>query len=106
MFGLDNRPFPRKQPSSTSPRRHRLNLEQLESRLVPYTVSGNAWPAPQLITLSFVPDGTIVSNNGTNPVYSNLFATFNARFGSASAWQNVVLRAAQSWAQQTNITFA
>jgi hypothetical protein len=84
----------------------RLRLEQLESRLVPYSVSGNAWPHPNLITLSFVPDGTIVSTSGSNYVPSNLFATFNAKFGSAAAWQNQILKAAQVWAQQTNVNFA
>src|SRR4051794_37710339 len=81
-------------------------LEALESRVVPYAVTGNAWPAPQLVTLSFVPDGTVVSTSGTTTVTSNLFATLNQRFGSASAWQNIVLKAAQVWAQQTNINFA
>jgi hypothetical protein len=73
----------------------------LELRLVPYTTSGNMWPNPQLVTISFMPDGT---NLGTTT--SNLFSTFNARFGSASTWQNVILKAAQVWAQQTNTNFA
>ena len=60
-----------------------LRLESLDGRIVPATLSGNAWPNPQLVTISFVPDGTLVSNNGSQPVYSNLFATLNARFGSA-----------------------
>src|SRR5207237_3659669 len=33
-------------------------------------------------------------------------ATFNAKFGSTATWQNVVLKAAQSWAQQTNVNFS
>jgi hypothetical protein len=82
-----------------------LRLEQLESRLVPYSVSGNAWPHPELITLSFVPDGTVVGQNGSGNITSNLFSTFNTRFGSAAAWQNVILKAAQTWAQVTNINF-
>jgi len=91
--------------SRCSPRRAGLALEQLESRLAP-TASGNAWPAPQLITLSFVPDGTLVSTSGTSYVGSNLFANFNSRYGSTSAWENVILKAAQSWAQQTNLNFS
>src|SRR5262245_47317240 len=79
----------------------RLDLEVLESRVALYSASGNAWPQAQLITISFVPDGTNV-----NGYSSNLFATFNAKFGSASAWQNQILKAAQQWAQQTNINFA
>jgi hypothetical protein len=76
-------------------------VESLESRLVLYSVSGNAWPSPQLITLSFMPDGTMVNGHP-----STLVASLNARFGSASAWQNIFLKAAQTWAAQTNINFA
>ena len=53
------------------------------------------------VTISFVPDGTNLGGKA-----SNLFSSFNARFGSASTWQNIILQAAQSWAQQTNINFA
>src|SRR6266404_8957839 len=87
--------------SSSSVPRARLQLEALETRLVPYSVTGNAWPNPQMITLSFVPDGT---NLGGVP--SNLFATFNSKFGSPATWQNQFLKAAQVWAQQTNINFS
>src|SRR5581483_8788335 len=83
--------------------RARLRVEALETRLVPYSASTNAWPAPQLITISFAPDGTQLDSNGDT---SNLFATFNATFGSTSAWQNVILKAAQQWAKQTNINVA
>jgi predicted Zn-dependent protease len=96
---LRNLTQPRAKRSLPTPTR--LEVEPLESRLVPYSVSGNAWPHPELVTLSFVPDGTNV--NGQS---SNLFATFNARFGSTAAWQNEILRAAQVWAQQTNLNFA
>src|SRR5262249_50969860 len=71
-----------------------------------YSASGYAWPSPQLVTLSFVPDGTLLASNGSTDYYSNLFSTFNARFGSASVWENVILKAAQSWAQQTNLNFS
>jgi hypothetical protein len=66
-----------------------------------YSATSNAWPHPELITISFVPDGTNLGG-----VTSNLFATFNARFGSAAAWQNKILQAFQAWAQQTNLNFA
>ncbi len=79
----------------------RLQLESLESRVVPYVTTGNLWPNPQLVTISFMPDGTSLGSST-----SNLFSTFNAKFGSAAAWQNVILKAAQVWAQQTNINFA
>ena len=52
-----------------------LQVEALESRMVLYSASGNVWPHPELVTISFVPDGT--SLNGYS---SNLFATFNAKF--------------------------
>ncbi len=83
------------------PRLCRPQVEPLESRCVMYSASGNAWPHPELITISFVPDGTNLGG-----VTSNLFATFNARFGSAAAWQNKILQAFQAWAQQTNLNFA
>jgi hypothetical protein len=76
-------------------------IEQLESRVVPYSVSGDLWPNPQLITLSFVPDGTNLGG-----ATSNLFTTFNTKFGSAATWQNQILKGAQLWAQQTNINFS
>jgi hypothetical protein len=86
--------------------RARLDVEVLESRVVLYAVSGSAWPHPELITISFVPDGTILGSNSGGYIYSDLFARFNARFGSTAAWQNQILRGAQVWAQQTNINFA
>jgi hypothetical protein len=70
----------------------------LESRVVPYALTGNSWPNPQLITISFMPDGTTIATSGTQFVGSNLFSKFNAKFGSAAAWENVILKAAQSWA--------
>jgi predicted Zn-dependent protease len=80
--------------------RYRPQLEGLENRVVPYTTSGNLWPNPQLVTISFMPDGTNLGG-----ATSNLFSTFNARWAT-STWQNQILKAAQVWAQQTNINFA
>src|SRR5262249_35327869 len=79
----------------------RPRLEPLESRLVPYSTSGNLWPNPQLVTISFMPDGTNLGG-----ATSNLFSSFNTKFGSAATWQNQILKAAQVWAQQTNLNFA
>src|SRR5262249_48585982 len=81
-------------------RRVRLSVESLESRLAPYSVSGNAWPDPELITLSFMPDGTKLGG-----VTSNLYSAFNAKWSQAT-WQSEILRAAQVWAQVTNLNFA
>ncbi len=89
---------------SSPARRTRLCLEQLESRLVPYSVTGNAWPAPQLITLSFMPDGTLISAGSNGNVYSDLFAKMNSRF-STQAWEDALISAAQAWAQYGNINF-
>ncbi len=90
---------------SKSTKRAAVALEQLEERLVPYSVSGGAWQNQQLITISFVPDGTQLSTASGSTITSNLFSTFDAKFGSPAAWENIILKAAQVWAQQTNLNF-
>jgi hypothetical protein len=97
--------FLTKSPRRPAPRA-RLEVEALESRLVPYALTGNAWPHAELITLSFVPDGTVLAVGTSGNITSNLFAVFNRKFGSAISWQNQILKAAQTWAAQTNINFA
>jgi hypothetical protein len=86
----------------------RPGVEILETRVVPYSASGNAWPNPQLVTISFVPDGTVLAVGQGGNITSNMFATFNNIPGitSPSQWQNIILKAAQSWAAQTNVNFA
>src|SRR5262245_20604177 len=74
-------------------------IETLEARVVPYATTGNAWAHPNLVTISFEPDGTNLGG-----VSSNLFATFNAKW-STSVWENQILKAAQVWAQQANLNF-
>jgi hypothetical protein len=88
----------------TTRRRHKVcpDLEPLETRTVLYSASGNIWPNPQLITISFMPDGTNLGGGVT----SNLVSTFNNNASLAGKWQNLILQAAQTWAQQTNINFA
>ncbi len=49
-----------------------------------------------------MPDGTNLGGGVT----SNLFSTFNSKSSLAGKWENVILQAAQDWAQQTNINFA
>jgi hypothetical protein len=101
--------LPARVPSSPIRNRNRITrpaVERLEDRMVPYSVTGNAWPHPNLITISFMPDGTNLGGIVTN----NLNASFNAnpylnQAGSAN-WKNQVLKAAQVWAQQANINFA
>src|SRR5439155_350334 len=86
---------------SAVPRPSRPQLEELESRITPYSVSGNAWTHPELISLSFAPDGTTWAAGKT----SNLFSSFNGQFTSTAEWQHQILLAAQSWAEQANINF-
>src|SRR5262249_9524313 len=88
---------PARRPQS---RRSRPGLEPLESRVVLYSATGNAWMNPQLITISFMPDGT----NLGGPT-SNLISTFNSKASLAGRWQQQFLQAAQTWAAQSNINF-
>src|SRR4051794_36123223 len=95
----------KRSPHRPAAPRARLAVERLEARLVPYALSGNAWPHPERVTISFVPDGAVLGTNGGVAIHSNLFAALNARFGSPGVWQSIFLRAAQGWAQQTNLNF-
>jgi hypothetical protein len=91
------KPHPGRRRNKVSPA-----LEGLESRIVLYSASGNAWPNPQLITISFMPDGTNLGGGVT----SNLFSSFNGKASLDGNWENIILQAAQTWAQETNINFA
>lgn len=77
-------------------------VERLEDRILLYATSGNAWPTKDLITISFMPDGTDLGGGKV----SNLVATMNAKFTTAATWQNEILKGAQFWAEQTDINFA
>src|SRR5262249_46301372 len=88
---------PARESAARSPLKARPTLESLESRMV-MTATTNAWPHPQLITISFMPDGTDLGGVG-----SNLQSTFNSKPGLSGRWQGVILKAAQAWAQVTNI---
>lgn len=61
---------------------------------------GIAWPNAGHLTLSFVPDGTVVDG-----YHSDLYATLGAHY-STDVWQKEILRAFQAWASQTNINIA
>jgi hypothetical protein len=82
-------------------RKSQPRLEPLEPRVVLYSATGNAWMNPAVVTISFMPDGTNLGGGNT----SNLLSTFNHNPYLAGRWQNVILQAAQVWAQQTNINF-
>jgi hypothetical protein len=77
---------------------NRLGIERLEDRSVPATF-GIPWADPHL-TLSFVPDGTPVSDT-----VSNLFDSLN-QVRSEAEWQREVLRAYQTWAKYANLSVA
>ena len=70
---------PKARPSR--PSQVRPQVEALEARWTPYSVSGNAWPHPELITLSFVPDGTVLGAGTQGIITSNLFARLNSHPG-------------------------
>ena len=71
----------------------KLGIDSLEPRLTPYSASGNLWPMPALITVSFVPDGTLV-----NGYASNLFNKFNTKFGFIK--QATTTQPKQGWANK------
>jgi hypothetical protein len=72
-----------------------LILELLESRDVP-ALFGVPWADGRHLTLSFVPDGTNV-DGASSSLFSNVI------LGSTAAWENTVLRAAETWAAPANI---
>jgi hypothetical protein len=74
----------------------RLLLEVLEDRCTPSSLA-QPWPNPGHLTLSFVPDGTLLSG-----APSNLFGTLN-HVATTSQWQQIILKAFQTWAVQTNV---
>jgi hypothetical protein len=74
-------------------------LESLEDRLTPSTAGvpwGSPWPYSNL-TLSFVPDGTMV-----NGYQSTLFQSLGSQ-ATTKAWEGQILKAAQTWADAANI---
>lgn len=75
-----------------------LQVEQLEDRLTP-SQFGIAWPDPQHLTLSFVPDGTTAVGQTKT---SALFQTLDAQM-PREVWQSAILKAFQTWAVNANI---
>lgn len=78
----------------------RLGVESLEPRLLLYAANGGVWPHPELVSVSFMPDGTDVGG-----VPSNLIGTMNARW-STGTWQREILKGVQAYAANANINFA
>lgn len=75
-------------------------LENLEARLVLFVASGDAWPDARVVTISFMPDGTNLGG-----VTSNMYSAFNGNASLVNKWQGEFMKAAQVWAQKTNINF-
>lgn len=75
-------------------------FECLEPRRLLHAPNGGAWPHPELITVSFMPDGTDI---GGTP--SNLFATMDVKWPTAT-WQDEILRGLQEWAASSNLNFS
>src|SRR5262249_29739777 len=93
-------------PLPNRARRARLHVEALESREVPYATTSNFWPHSQLVTLSFVPDGTVVGSERNGNITSNLFSVLNAKIVSARLLEHPNPQAVRVLAQQTTINFA
>ena len=73
-----------------------LTCSRLEDRDVPAQF-GVPFADPAHLTLSFAPDGTTAAD-----VSSGLFAALDAAMPRA-AWQHEILRAAQTWAELSNV---
>jgi hypothetical protein len=74
-------------------------VEGLETRIVPYVLSGYTWANPN-VSVSYMPDGTLDSSGSP----SNLFAVYNAAYPQAT-WQREIARALQVWANVSNLNF-
>ena len=91
-------------PSRMTPRRPRFTprFDTLEARDTPAQF-GLPWADPHHLTLSFVPDGTTAAGVPAGGPASNLFARLDAAMPRAT-WQGAFTRAAQTWAEQANLT--
>ncbi len=75
-------------------------LEELEDRFLLCATTGTQWAKPNLITFSFMPDGTSFGG-----IPSNLQATLNAHFATAN-WQAQFADAAAVWEKVANVNFS
>ena len=74
----------------------RNGMEQLEERWTPAQF-GIPWNDPAHLTMSLAPDGTTAAGQS-----SQLFSALDAQM-PRETWQNVLRRAAQTWANVSNI---
>jgi hypothetical protein len=77
-----------------------LSIEGLEPRLLLYAANGGVWPHRELVTVSFMPDGTDIGG-----VPNSLISSMNARFPTVD-WRKEILRGAQSYAAVSNLNFS
>ncbi len=77
-----------------------FRVERLESRLLLFATNGGVWPHPELVSVSFMPDGTDVAG-----MPSALFSTMNARWATAT-WQREILEGIQNFAANANLNFS
>jgi Matrixin len=73
-----------------------LGVEALEDRTQPATF-GIPWQSPDVLSLSFAPDGTALAGHT-----SDLFASLDATTDT-DAWQRTILSAFQQWAVHANV---
>jgi len=88
-----------KRPQRSSIRDSKLQLEQLDCRLVPAAIT-TPWGDPTHLTISFAPDGTQIAKQT-----SNLFGSLNSHWTQA-IWQKEILKGFQTWAAVSNINVA
>ncbi|MGF1581081.1 MAG: matrixin family metalloprotease [Gemmataceae bacterium] len=100
------KPALRKKPSNRPRRGPSLQVENLEARWTPYSASGNAWLNPELVSLSFMPENTVLGQyaDGSN-ITNDLPSAFLSEYGSHGNWQWPVVAAAQTWAYYTDLNF-
>lgn len=77
-------------------RKRSFRVEPLEPRNL-LTTFGVPWEDARHLTISFVPDGTLVDGQK-----SSLFSTLNAQSDTA-VWQAAILKAFQTWAANANV---
>ena len=73
-----------RRPSRTPRGRIRPILEELESRVVPFVMTGDAWLHPELVTISFMADSTDLFNNTGKT--GDMFARFNQLSDELATW--------------------
>src|SRR5438552_691674 len=74
------------------------SVEVLESRLVPYALSGVKWAALD-VSASIMPDQSMIGTQA-----SNVFATYNVKY-DMQTWEAQFARALQTWAAVTPLNF-